>query len=440
PFLPRVTSGRLVLCRARWALSAAEVAALDAAGDADRYAAVQAWRRRRRVPRWVVLPEGDNELAVDLDNALAVDAFLALVRGRPAAQVTELYPGPEELCAESPEGRFTHEVVVPFVRRREPTHWRPRPPVVVTPGVERGFPPGSEWLTAKLYTGTATADRVLRQVVPRVVPPALASGAADGWFFLRYGDPDWHLRLRLHGPPERLCAETLPALREAVAPLLADGQVWKMELATYEREVERYGGPVGVVLAERVFQADSEAAVAVLDLLEGDGSADVAWRLALAGIDRLLADLGLDDDAALAVLESMQASFAREHRADGRLKKQMSDRLRGEQADLERLLAAGDDPAHPFAPALAVLARRSRALAPIVAELSAEIAAGRVGLSMAELAPSFAHMSVNRLLRSNPRAHELVLYDLLLRLAQGRRMRRRALAAVEARRASGGAR
>ncbi|HEX6202982.1 MAG TPA: lantibiotic dehydratase family protein, partial [Thermoanaerobaculia bacterium] len=47
PFLPRVTSGRLVLCRARWALSAAEVAALDAAGDADRYAAVQAWRRRR---------------------------------------------------------------------------------------------------------------------------------------------------------------------------------------------------------------------------------------------------------------------------------------------------------------------------------------------------------------------------------------------------------
>ena len=38
---------------------------------------------------------------------------------------------------------------------------------------------------------------------------ALRTGAADGWFFIRYGDPDWHLRLRLHGEPARLSAEVL---------------------------------------------------------------------------------------------------------------------------------------------------------------------------------------------------------------------------------------
>src|SRR6202030_2223556 len=35
--------------------------------------------------------------------------------------------------------------------------------------VRRTFPPGSEWLFAKLYTGTATADRVLRDVLAPLV-------------------------------------------------------------------------------------------------------------------------------------------------------------------------------------------------------------------------------------------------------------------------------
>jgi hypothetical protein len=41
------------------------------------------------------------------------------------------------------------------------------------------------------------------------------------------------------------------------------------------------------------------------------------------------------------------------------------------------------------------------------------------------------------MLRSQARAHELVLYDFLLRLAQSRRMRRLALAAAPRRAASG---
>jgi len=183
-----------------------------------------------------------------------------------------------------------------------------------------------------------------------------------------------------------------------------------------------------MALAERLFHADSEAVVDLLDLLGGGGAADAVWRLALAGIDRLLGDLGLEDEAAIEVLESMQDAFVREHHADARLKKQMSDRLRREQPDLDALLDAGDDRGHPLAPALAVFERRSHALAPVVGELAAAAAAGRLDLTLGELAPSFAHMFVNRLLRSGNRAQELVLYDFLLRLRHSRRMRRRALA------------
>ena len=60
----------------------------------------------------------------------------------------------------------------------------------------RRFPPGSEWLYAKLYTGIATADDVLLEVIAPLTQEALRRGAADKWFFIRYADPQWHLRLR----------------------------------------------------------------------------------------------------------------------------------------------------------------------------------------------------------------------------------------------------
>src|SRR5262249_37635552 len=150
------------------------------------------------------------------------------------------------------------------------------------------FPPGSEWLYVKLYTGPAILDQVLRDVVGPLVETVLRAGAVDRWFFIRYGDPDWHLRLRFHGEPARLHPAVLPALQAAAAPLLAGGRAWRLQLDTYEREVERYGGPEGIVLAERLFHADSEAILALAGLLAEDARGDLRWRLALVGMHLLL--------------------------------------------------------------------------------------------------------------------------------------------------------
>src|SRR5437016_951696 len=133
--------------------------------------------------------------------------------------------------------------------------------------------------------GHPTADRVLGDMMRPLVEQMMNAGAADRWFFIRYGDPEWHLRLRFHGAPEKMYAEVMPALQSAVNPLLDDGRIWRVQLDTYEREVERHGGPEGIVLAERLFHFDSEAALEILEILEpGDAGADERWRLAVCGI------------------------------------------------------------------------------------------------------------------------------------------------------------
>jgi thiopeptide-type bacteriocin biosynthesis protein len=425
PYLPRVVSGRLVLARAVWRLGQDELKGLGQACGAARFRAVQDWRAERRLPRWVALAEGDNELPIDLDNVLAVESFAELVKEQERATLVEMFPGPEQLWARGPEGRFVQELVVPFVRQAGgPAETEVAERCRSLPaGRARSFPPGSEWLYAKLYTGPAAADGVLREVVQPVVEAARRTGAADRWFFVRYGDPDWHLRLRLHGRPARLHGEVLPALQAAAAPLLGDGRLWRVQLDTYEREVERYGGPEGVVLAEQLFHADSEAVLALAAWLPADARGEVRWRLALVGMDLLLADLGLDAGARAAVVRAARDTFAVELRADGRLRHELGRKFRPERQSLEALLdgTAGADPR--LAPGLEVQRRRSRRLAPVVAELRSRVQAGLLSVALPDLASSFLHMHANRLLRSAHRAQELVLYDFLVRLYESRAAR-----------------
>jgi thiopeptide-type bacteriocin biosynthesis protein len=77
------------------------------------------------------------------------------------------------------------------------------------------------------------------------------------------------------------------------------------------------------------------------------------------------------------------------------------------------LLDPGQAPPAPLATGLEALRRRSLQLAPVTAELRQLSQAGRLSATITDLAMSYAHMHVNRLLRSAQRAQELVLYELL---------------------------
>jgi thiopeptide-type bacteriocin biosynthesis protein len=426
PYLPRVTSGRLVLSRAAWWMTEREIKDLAAKKGTERFQAVQEWRERRGMPRQVALADADNELLVDFDNVLSVETFLDVIEDRDRARLFEFFPGPDQLFARGPEGRFVHEILIPFVRKpKEAPAVRPARSAEPLPQVRRSFAPGSEWLYAKLYTGTSTADGLLRDVVFPVAHEVMAESSADAWFFIRYGDPGWHLRVRFHGDPAALVTRAFPRLQERIAPPLDDGRLWRVQLDTYEREVERYGGPEGIVLAERLFHVDSEAVLSILDLLEGDEGADLRWRIALRGIDMLLNDLGLEGAAKQQVLRRMRESFATEFGGGKGLRVQLDQRLREERRSLFPLLDPAGDRESELAPALEILHRRSERWAPVIAELKRLEGAGRLTQTIAEMAPSYVHMFVNRMIRAAARAHELVLYDFLYQLLEQRAARAR---------------
>jgi thiopeptide-type bacteriocin biosynthesis protein len=433
PFLPRVRYGKIVLAEARWLLRRAELEALDRVAKGaktakkaiereearDReFAALQTVRDARRLPRWVVVADGDNELPIDLDNPLSVTSFVHLVKNRPSVTLHELLPGPEHMCVCGEGGAYVHELIVPFVRSDQTP--AAAIPMALPQRGRRRFPPGSSWLYAKLYGSISNLEVVLRDEIRPFVREVRDGGLADVFFFVRYSDPDLHIRLRFHGEPERLTGALLPSLAGRVERMVDAGLVWRMQIDTYEREVERYGGDLGVVLAEALFGVDSEAVLAIIDSYRGDDGAQARWRLAVVGVDRLLADLGLTIGERYALMTRVRDNFGAELGLRSEFQRRLGDTFRLYRGELRELLAASAlDSSHPFASGLAVLQERSLRNAPIAATLREAIAAGKVSLPLVELVPSYVHMHVNRMQPAEPRRQEVVLYDLLRRHYEG---------------------
>ncbi len=419
-FLPRVTTGRTIVSLAQWRLSKKRIAALAALKGAKLFDRLRSLRAELELPRFIGLADADNILPIDLDNVLSVEMWVSLIKERPMVVLSELFPDPahgDELAVLGPEGRFACEVVVPFLRVTPGPTVASAAPRVSSVTVERTLPPGSSALYAKIYSGEAAADTLLRDGIAPLVHELLPTGAFDQWFFLRYADPQPHLRIRFFnaGAPARLTAEVAPRLYALMADAHQMGLAHKLQLDTYEREIERYGGEVGMLHSERLFTADSNAALSIVELLSGDAGADARWRLTLRGMDQLLDDFGLDLVQKQALVAQLRKSYAEEFRLRVPHEKALGDRFRRLRASIEQILDRGRDGDGDLAPGIAVLAERSRQLAPIVADLRAAEQAGQLTVPITTLLGSYLHMWAIRLSRAQSRAHEAVIHDFLAR-------------------------
>ncbi|MEU9116372.1 lantibiotic dehydratase [Streptomyces sp. NPDC048483] len=278
PALPRVRYGRSVLCPAHWRPDE-ELSAASSTCDESQWAAqVDRWRQQWGVPRNVLLGKGDNRIAVDLDNPLHLLVFRDELRRSSGLAVIERFGGaPGNDWFRGRDGTHACEFLFPVLRNGQAKHGPHQraphvrsdtaPSGVLAPYGVSSHLPGGEWLYAKLYVPErhqlAVVTRHLGRLIDQVSGPL-----TDTWFFLRYADPEPHLRLRLHGREQSLWGELLPELRSWAAELGDEGLLSRLVLDTYEPEVHRYGGAEAIIDAEQVFHADS---LAVLHQLNSAG-------------------------------------------------------------------------------------------------------------------------------------------------------------------------
>jgi len=421
-FLPRLRIGRIILCPARWRIDASRLAEITALPPDERQSAFRRLALELGLPRWLVLGEIDQKLCIDRDNPVLVDTLLHGSKGREFVTVTELWPDHDRLCVTGPEGRFAHEIILPVIASpacTEGARSSARSPGAIAAG-PRTFAPGSEWLYAKFYTGRATGDEILLDVLAPLARRALQSSAIDSWFFIRYGDPEHHLRVRFHGEPRILREKLLPDLERATRDLLAERRIWRMQFDTYERESERYGGEIGTALSEQLFHADSDAVLDVLSELRDGATQDERLALTLKGVDGILDDLGLALAEKRALAELLADSGRKQLQTEAALVHELGTKYRRAKPALQAVFDFDGQVDGPIVRAMRVLDRRSRRIGPVAQQIRDGIRRGVIAVPLPSLAASYAHMHAVRALRSSVRLHELVIYDFLRRIYESK--------------------
>ncbi|MGH3778300.1 MAG: lantibiotic dehydratase [Pseudonocardiaceae bacterium] len=257
PFRPRVRYGRSVLAPAQWCLRAAQLPG-PAASVREWTAAIVAVRERLRLPASVSVGTADRRLRLNLDDSMD----LTLLRAH--LDAADLTVAVAEAPTAADHGWFSgraHEIVIPLVATAPPA----RAPLVVTSaaplpliGREQGALPGSGILFAKLYGHPDVFDTILVHDLPALLtrwdePPP--------WWFVRFGHPAPHLRLRLHTQDYGQAAGRVGAW---AADLRRRGLIGELTLDTYHPESGRYGSGPAMAAAEALFAADSAAVLTQL--------------------------------------------------------------------------------------------------------------------------------------------------------------------------------
>lgn len=289
PIVPGLRIGRSILSVTRWTITASDLPRRGSPWPEW----TDAWnqvRQRYRIPAIVFLGDSDVRYRVDLDNA----AHLALLRSEFDRSGTAiLREAPTDTDLGWIDGR-AHEITLPIAAHQPPTA-NPKPlPTPPAGGSPEHLPGHGSWLSAKLYSQPDRLTRLLEAQLPSLFD---AWPNEPAWWYLRYRDPEPHLRLRIRLTDSVGYGTVAERLGYWAADLRRRHLISELQLDTYRPETGRFGLGPALAAAEDCFSADSAATCAQLRHLAAHKNASPEALCAASMIDLCIGFTSSVDEA-----------------------------------------------------------------------------------------------------------------------------------------------
>ncbi|WP_282081135.1 thiopeptide-type bacteriocin biosynthesis protein [Aquimarina algiphila] len=269
---------------------------------------------------------------------------------------------------------------------------------------ERIFMVGSRWLYYKIYSGIKISDELLIVVIDKLTHKFSEKKMIDKWFFIRYADPEQHIRLRFHLTDLDYISDIIREMNSELELFVNKKMISSVQIGMYNRELERYGNYT-IEESESLFHLNSVFIINLTKLIKDKNN---LWLFGMKFIDRFLDlwNLSLEDKKAL--LENLKNSFGQEHGINKALKKQLSLKFRHNRKNIEHVIEN-----YTNAQVESFLETHQELAAPIIHEILKKKSNNLLEIPLDDLLSSYLHMHCNRLFRSRQRTNEWVLYDLL---------------------------
>jgi len=286
--------------------------------------------------------------------------------------------------------------------------------------------PGSNWIYFKIYVARSFSDLILVEI-SKIINKSKKTCDIEKFFFIRYNDPNYHLRIRVLIKKESSHDSIIKNIYDKLNKYVKNDIIWKIQIDTYIREIERYN-PNLIEITESLFSSDSTNAITIIEYINKFCTEDYRWMICLTSIDMYLESFNKDIHEKLQLITSLSNSFKQEFgfSENNKKMKDLNKLYRENRSIIENVLYNKYD--EHISILNKKINKRNKDFLSIVSEIKSISRQKKINYT--EFIGSYIHMNINRLIPAENRLHELILYDFIKRFYEGEIARKKYLKKV----------
>lgn len=408
-FYPRVQFKNCLLSLARWQIRKDRFLELSKCPTASlKTACLEQWRDQLHWPRYISLDEHDHQLVFDTMDRQSLLFLAENLKNATAALIREFpFCGKVDSPLQDHNGKpyiNQFSAVLYHEGRNYPVPKLSGNAIIPPSQIQRKYAPGSEWLYYKIYCHPSRSNEILTRYLLPYLQSQVISPLVLEWFFVRYRDPDYHLRIRLHIAPESTIA-SIKLLEHKFAGLVTTGIISNLQMEVYDREIERYQLMKPV---ERLFCSSSALIMSFLSKVSTDEGDLRYYEMGFNSILKITTIFKISTERKISIFKNLFESLATEFGAQQKLADQFKRKYRELRnnpyffTDAPRYLKIKD-------------VRHKQTNFDINCDEIATLSVDWPQEDRIKLFVDLVHMHLNRLLVDNSRRQELLIYYCLWR-------------------------
>lgn len=396
---PRVVYKDSILAAAVWHLSKEMLGALKNSTQRDAIFILNKLREELNLPPVIALSKSDQQLVFNLDKEDELIFLIECLKMVDEAVLQEFFLPNKKVVMS--DGKSLINQFVAFLAQDNAVYKaNPTEELPAHKNIAQSYILGSKWLYLKLYCTPEIANDILvRKLLP--VLKQLGQPELLSWFFVRYRDSGYHIRLRLKIRDDAV-GHVLSRMKAKLSESVRFHLIREYQADTYRREMERYGPDI-IELVEEFFYGSSELVLNYLKAAERQSFRYTYHSLAFVSVSFLIDSFIAETEDRLNFLERMSTLFYAEFATDKSLKIDLDQKFRELKAEIHSLFQNGS-----YYKSLK-LAHFAELYAVNITSL-VRAASFFSRKRKAQLLADLIHMHLNRLFVDRQRNQELIIY------------------------------
>jgi len=415
-FTPRVVyENNIILSPATWNLTKLDFKNCFTNANSN-FEKMNLCKSKWGIPHSFLIVEGENELLIDTNNNDSINLFVEYYCTKSNIKIEEyLFDETNSFIKSEIGNSYNNEILFCFYNEKSKTDT-----VTIKKSCKnnskRQFHIGSDWIYYKVYCNSEYANEIIAECYETTLKKYITDNKITSFFFIKYKDPHYHIRYRIKLDNIIYFSEIFTAINTFFSKKTDRNLIWKTQLDTYDREIERYGSRT-IDIAEKIFFIDSILVINTILFFEQTTlNTNYFYYYCILAIDSYLSIFTNNDiETKLKFCYSQRESFKNEIKHTTFMKKQLDNKFRIEKKVLFDFMAQfnSDKNSIHLKEFDALRVQYKIFMKNMQIQFLLLIEEEKDNTIIENFLSSYIHMSIIRFCKTNNRIHEFIFYDIL---------------------------